>query len=127
MTLMGIVMYFICPLVFQMLTPDPSVRTLAAEVLRIGLIAEPLYAVSIAASGALRGAEDTLVPSILNLASIWVVRLGLALLLVGPLGLHGVWAAMAAELCVRGLLLLMQQRRSKYYSGSMHRHIHAAE
>ncbi len=127
MTLMGIVMYFICPLVFQMLTPDPSVRTLAAEVLRIGLIAEPLYAVSIAASGALRGAEDTLVPSILNLASIWVVRLGLALLLVGPLGLHGVWAAMAAELCVRGLLLLMRQRRSKYYSGFMHRHIHAAE
>jgi len=127
MTLMGIVMYFICPLVFQMLTPDPSVRMLAAEVLRIGLIAEPLYAVSIAASGALRGAEDTLVPSILNLASIWVVRLGLALLLVGPLGLHGVWVAMAAELCVRGLLLLMRQRRSKYYSGSMHRHIHAAE
>jgi len=110
-----------------MLTPDPSVRTLAAEVLRIGLIAEPLYAVSIAASGALRGAEDTLVPSILNLASIWVVRLGLAFLLVVPLGLHGVWAAMAAELCVRGLLLLMRQRRSKYYSGSMHRQIHAVE
>ena len=73
------------------------------------------------------GAEDTLVPSILNLASIWVVRLGLAFLLVVPLGLHGVWAAMAAELCVRGLLLLMRQRRSKYYSGSMHRQIHAVE
>lgn len=37
--------------------------------LRIELLAEPLFAVSIVASGALWGAEDTLVPNILNLHS----------------------------------------------------------
>ena len=66
------------------------------------------------ASGALRGAEDTLVPGILNLFSIWVVRLGLALILVPAYGIQGMWTAMAIELCVRGLLLLARQIRSKY-------------
>lgn len=37
-----------------------------------------------------------------------VLRIGLSLLLVGRLGLHGVWIAMAVELCVRGLLMLVK-------------------
>ena len=111
----GLLMIFICPLVFRILTPDESVRVLAAQVLRIGLLAEPLYGVSIVAAGALRGTGDTLVPSLMNLGSIWVVRLGLAVLLVGKMGLCGMWIAMAVELCVRGLLMLYRQKTSKYY------------
>lgn len=114
MALTGMIMFVACPLVFRMLTPVPEVQVVAAQILRIGLIAEPLYGVSMVASGALRGAEDTLVPSLLNLFSIWVVRLGLAFLLVGRFGIHGMWTAMATELCVRGLLLLYRQMHSKY-------------
>ncbi len=98
----GLLMMIFCPFVFRLLTPVAEVRTLAAQALRIGLLAEPLFGVSIAAAGALRGAGDTLVPSLLNLGSIWIVRLGLSLLLVGKLGLRGMWIAMAIELCVRG-------------------------
>ena len=115
MAVTGLLMIVICPLVFRVLTPDESVRQLAAQVLRIGLLAEPLYGVSIVAAGALRGTGDTLVPSLMNLGSIWVVRLGLAVLLVGKLGLHGMWIAMAVELCVRGLLMLYRQKTSRYY------------
>ena len=111
----GLLMAIICPLVFFVLTPDQAVRDLAAQVLRIGLIAEPLFGVSIVAAGALRGTGDTLIPSIMNLGSIWIVRIGLALLLVPPFGLHGMWVAMAVELCVRGLLMLYRQKTSKYY------------
>jgi len=114
MALTGILMFVICPLVFRLLTPVAEVQTVAVQILRIGLIAEPLYGVSMVASGALRGAEDTLVPSLLNLFSIWAVRLGLALVLVGRFGIHGMWIAMAIELCVRGLLLLYRQQHSKY-------------
>lgn len=114
MALTGVIMFAGCPLVFRLLTPVQEVRTVAAQILRIGLIAEPLYGVSMVASGALRGAEDTLVPSLLNLFSIWVVRLGLAVLLVPSYGIHGMWIAMATELCVRGLLLLYRQMHSKY-------------
>ena len=114
MALTGVIMYLFCPFVFGLLTPVEEVRAVAAQILRIGLIAEPLYGVSMVASGALRGAEDTLVPGILNLFSIWVVRLGLALILVPAYGIQGMWTAMAIELCVRGLLLLARQIRSKY-------------
>lgn len=112
MGLTGVVMMFLCPFVFMLLTPVEEVRALATEVLRIGLLAEPLFGVSIVAAGALRGIGDTLVPSIMNLGSIWIVRIGLALLLVKSLGLHGVWIAMAVELCVRGLLLLYRQLKT---------------
>lgn len=116
----GLVMMVFCPLVFSLLTPVSEVRELAAQVLRIELLAEPLFGVSIVAAGALRGAGDTFVPGMLNLGSIWIVRIGLALLLVGPLGLHGMWIAMAVELCVRGLLMLFRMRTSKHYS--LYRH-----
>ena len=111
----GLLMMIFCPFVFRLLTPVAEVRTLAAQALRIGLLAEPLFGVSIAAAGALRGAGDTLVPSLLNLGSIWIVRLGLSLLLVGKLGLRGMWIAMAIELCVRGALMLWRQKTSKFY------------
>lgn len=104
-------MFFLCPFVFQILTPDLQVRKSAVEVLRIELFAEPLYGVSIVAAGALRGAGDSLIPSLLNLISIWGVRISLSVMLAGRWGLRGVWAAMAVELCFRGLLLLIRQQR----------------
>ncbi len=88
---------------------------MASKVLRIELLAEPLFGASIVAAGALRGAGDTLVPSLLNLGSIWIVRVGSALVLVRRFGLTGMWIAMAVELCIRGLLLLYRQKTSKYY------------
>lgn len=106
MTLTGILMYFICPFVFQMLTPVTDIQALAIQVLRIEIFAEPFYGASIVCNGALRGQNDTLIPSILNLISLWIVRLGLSLLLVGKLGLIGIWIAMAVELTFRGCILL---------------------
>ena len=114
MTGTGILMYIAAPWIFSMLTPDGAVQTLGAAVLRIEAFAEPLFAASIVAAGALRGAGDTLIPSIIELGSMWGVRITLALLLVGPLGLHGVWIAMCVELCVRGLLFLLRMLRGRW-------------
>ena len=115
MGLTGVIMFVACPLVFRVLTPDPQVRELATQVLRIGLIAEPLFGAAIVGAGALRGTGDTFVPSMICMGSIWIVRLGMALLLVGRFGLHGMWIAMATELCIRGLLMLHRQKTTKYY------------
>ena len=114
MTCTGILMYIAAPWIFSMLTPDAGVRTLGAQVLRIEAFAEPLFAASIVAAGALRGAGDTLVPSVMALGRMWGVRITLAMLLVGPFGLHGVWMAMCTELCVRGLLFLVRMYRGKW-------------
>lgn len=114
MTFMGVMMYFLCPYVFQFLTSDTEVQALGAQILRIELHAEPLFAASIVITGALRGAGDTFIPAILNLVSMWGVRLTLAFLLSQTFGLHGVWYAMCIELNVRGILYLIRLKREKW-------------
>lgn len=108
MSICGCAMYFLCPFVFMFLTPDGNVRALATKVLRIELFAEPLFGASIVTTGALRGAGDTLIPSIMNLISIWGVRVTSAFILAPKYGLVGVWIAMCAELCFRGAILLFR-------------------
>ena len=112
MTAGGALMYAFAPQMIGILSTNAQIRALGAQVLRIEAFAEPFYAASIVASGAFRGAGDTVVPSVLNLISMWGVRIPLAALLAGRYGLPGVWTAMCVELCVRGLLftLLLETR-----------------
>ena len=115
----GLIMYFLCPYVFAFLTPVQEVRDLGVQVLRIELFAEPLFACSIVATAALRGAGDTLVPGIINLISMWGIRIMLELILVGRMGLPGVWTAMCIELNARGLLMLIRLYRGKWLDNAL--------
>ena len=108
MTVTGILMYFLAPLMMLSLSPDPAVQALGTKVLRIEVFAEPMYAASIVASGALRGAGDTMIPSILNFISLWFVRIPLSWILAKPFGLTGVWIAMCLELICRGILMMIR-------------------
>ncbi len=114
----AVVMFFVSPYIFAFLTPDPAVQELGVEVLRIELLAEAMYGASIVAAGALRGAGDTMMPAAMSLVSMWGVRLTLAAILVGPLGLRGVWIAMAVELTFRGVIFLIRFARTKYLKES---------
>ena len=44
----------------------------------------------------------------MNLGSMWIVRITLAIILASSMGLTGVWIAMCIELCVRGLIFLIR-------------------
>ncbi len=117
MALMGataVFMYILAPFAFSLLTSDPEVAAIGTKVLRMELIAEPLYGASICCAGVFRGAGDTLRPSILNLVSMWGVRILLAAILVPHLGLEGYWIAMAIELCFRGIIFLIRLYRGKW-------------
>ncbi|MCR5536776.1 MAG: MATE family efflux transporter [Succinivibrio sp.] len=114
MGLCGIIMYFACPLIFILFTPDLQVRELGVSILRIEMLAEPMFGVSIVTAAVLRGAGDTLIPSSLNALSIWGIRISLCLLLVPLLGLTGAWIAMCIELCCRGGLMLIRFRRKPW-------------
>ena len=83
--------------------------------LRIELWAEPFFAASIVVTGVLRGAGDTLIPSVMNFISIWGVRITLALLLVGTYGLTGAWIAMCAELIFRGTIFLIRMKLGNWW------------
>ena len=114
MTVMGIIMYATSSFMMGIMTPNAAVRELGATILKIEAFAEPMYAASIVVYGVFVGAGDTLVPSIMNLCSIWAVRLSLAAFLAPEFGLEGVWVAMCVELCFRGIIFLIRLYRKKW-------------
>lgn len=113
----GALMYFLSPFMMKLLTPVAEIAALGAAVLKIEAFAEPMFAASIVCSGVFRGSGDTLVPSVMNLVSMWAVRIPLAAFMATRYGLRGVWIAMCAELCIRGaaflIRLFIKNRRAK--------------
>ena len=114
MSALAVVMYFIAPQLMSLLSVDPEVVALGARVLRIEAFAEAGYAASIVAYGACVGAGDTAVPSMLNLGSMWFVRIIPAIFLTRVYGLVGYWIAMCIELNVRGLLFIWRISGQKW-------------
>ena len=108
MTFLGAVMYGVAPWMMEIMTRDREIIDLGVIALRTEAWAEPMYAASIVAYGAFVGAGDTLIPSFMNLGSMWGVRVVLAALLAPVYGLHGVWIAMAIELTFRGIIFLIR-------------------
>lgn len=114
MTLTGAGLFAFAPALMSLFTTDAAVIALGAQVLRIEAWAEPMFGASIVASGAMQGAGDSTSCFVLNIFSMWCIRLTLAFLLAPRLGLVGVWGAMCFELCVRGLLFLIRLARGKW-------------
>ena len=110
MGVMGVVMYFGAPFMMGTMTDVPQVIELGVKALRIEAFAEPMFAASIVAYSVFVGMGNTVAPSLMNFISIWAVRLSLAWLLAPSMGLAGVWTAMCAELCFRGLIFLLGLR-----------------
>lgn len=106
MSILAVFMYIWAGELMGLLSKDPDVVALGARCLRLEAFAETFYGVSIVAFGACVGAGDTLVPSIMNFASMWVVRIGLALVLTPTMGLMGYWTAMVIDLNFRGIIFL---------------------
>lgn len=108
MVALAVAMFFLATPIMRLLSVDPDVVALGARCLRLEAFAEAGYAAAIVANGACVGAGDTKVPAAMNLISVWLVRIGLALLLTPRLGLMGYWIAMCVELNVRGLFYLLR-------------------
>lgn len=114
MALMGVIMYIFAPEMIGMLTPVAEIRELGVAVLRIEAFAEPFFAAAIVSYSVCVGAGDTFRPSLINLGSMWFVRLTLASVLASTYGLQGVWFAMAVELTFRGMMFLIRIYRGKW-------------
>jgi putative MATE family efflux protein len=101
---------------------QPEVADLTARLVRIVAFAQPPLALLMVLSGGLRGAGATRVPLLVNFLGLLLVRLPLAVGLAWPavslpaglgtlpgmgLGAVGAWYAMAADLSVRGVAMLI--------------------
>ena len=114
MAFMGMVMYIFASEMIGVMTPDEQVRLVGSQSLRIEAFAEPMFAAAIVTYSVCLGAGDTLIPAIMNLASMWLVRLTLAAHLAPTYGLRGVWMAMAIELTLRGTIFLIRLFSGKW-------------
>ncbi len=114
MSVMAVLMYVFSPEIMSLMTPVSDICELSVSVLRIEAFAEPMFAAAIVCYGVLIGAGDTLKPALMNLFSMWAVRLTLAALLAPTYGLRGVWVAMAAELTFRGAIFLVRLFRGNW-------------
>ncbi|MCQ2736480.1 MAG: MATE family efflux transporter [bacterium] len=104
MMITGALMYAFAPEMIGLLSQDPEVIAAGTSILRIEAFAEPFFAAGIVIAGIFRGAGNTLLPSLVNFVSMWAVRIPAAALLASSYGIKGVWAAMCAELCIRGIM-----------------------
>ena len=114
MALSGMGLWVFAPALMGIFTADAAVIALGARVLRIEAFAEPMFGASIVASGAMQGAGDSTACFVLNLVSMWGIRLTLASFFAPRFGLAGVWGSMCCELCIRGLLFLLRLARGKW-------------
>ncbi|MBO5185693.1 MAG: MATE family efflux transporter [Prevotella sp.] len=108
MTVMAVLMFVFAPEMMAIMSPVDDIRSLGTAALRIEAFAEPMFAAAIVCYGVFVGAGDTIKPAIMNLVSMWAVRLSAAAILAPQYGLRGVWTAMAMELIFRGTIFLIR-------------------
>ena len=107
-------MFGFAPFLTSLLTADTEVAEVSAGLLRIVAFSEPLFAVSIVATGALRGAGDSTAPFFINLFTMWGVRVMTVLVFTHRCGVTGVWISMTAELITRGIVFLIRLLRGRW-------------
>lgn len=112
----GTVFYLFAPQFASLFSETAAVQEQVVQVLRIIAWFQPFAALVQIMTGALQGAGDTRFPMYATFIGIWGLRIGLGYFLAVPfgMGLSGVWFAYAADLVVRGLLLLERFRRGKW-------------
>ena len=111
MALSAVLLYIFAPEMIGIMSAEEEVRTLGTQILRIEAFAEPMFGASIVAEGVFRGMGKTRISTVLNLISMWCVRLPASLFAANQFGLVGVWVVMCLELCFRGTIFLVSMWR----------------
>jgi putative MATE family efflux protein len=113
MGLLGVVFFFFPDLVLRVFTDDPVVISQGAGALRAIAITQPLWAINMVQSGALRGTGDSQYPLRVGTSSIWAaVILGAVLATVLDAGLPVIWSAFLVTSPVAAILFTRRFRRT---------------
>jgi len=108
MSILSVPMFIWVDPIIKLYTKNPEVIELSRPVVRMIIGVQPVFAVYIVLSGALRGAGDTRFVMITTIAGNWAGRL-LSSFFFGYVlgyGLIGFWIGMLIDICSRTLLIL---------------------
>lgn len=115
-TMMGILLFALSQPRAILFSSDQEVIELAAQMLRIVALAQPLFGVSIVLSGVFRGAGDTKYPFYMGLICMVGIRCAFTPFFIFALGwgLEAIWIAMLIDLCTRGVLCVLRLMSDKW-------------
>jgi putative MATE family efflux protein len=112
-TVVGLAFLFVPRQLVGLFTEAPSVIDTGAVYLRVVSVAQLFMAIELVLQIAMEGAGYTVAPTIASV-SLTVLRLPLAALLVGPLGVAGVWWAIGLTSVARGAAMAWIWRRCRW-------------
>lgn len=113
---LSVLLYCFSDALFGLFTDDAGVIRLGKQIFAVEIILEIGRAMNIVLVGALQAAGDVRFPIYVSVVDVWIVAVGTGYLLgiSAGWGLCGIWAAMAADECIRGAVLLVRWRRGKW-------------
>jgi putative MATE family efflux protein len=116
MTFMGVLFILFGHQLAWLMSKDPAVIELTAGCIRTTGFIQAGFAAAMIFGFAMRGAGDTMHVMIINLASIFLLRLAGVIIVVRVmgLGLGAIWFVLCGELMVRGLLMFLRFRFGRW-------------
>ncbi len=117
MLLSGLVFYPLLPLLLPQYNPTPEAADMASRLLYFTLpFAVLFWPGSFTHPSTLRACNDTLFPSVVSMAVLWLITIALGYVLAIPagLGLLGTWIAMWASWVVRSVTFQLRMRGNKW-------------
>ena len=116
MVVVGMIFYIFAPFLAGIFSEDLEVIDLTAKALRIIALVQPFLSITLVITSALQGAGDTKFPMYSTFIGIWGIRV-LGVYIIGlqlNLGLVGVWLAVAIDIVIRGIILIIRFMKGKW-------------
>ncbi len=113
MSIIGLIFFIIPGRLMSFFTNIAGVRNLSAKCIRIAAFEQPTMALSMALSGALKGAGDTKGPFYVTMISTWMIRLPLIFMsvFVWKLSIEYVWIITDLQFLAEALLMAFRFKK----------------
>jgi len=108
MSCAGLTLFLFGRTIARVYTPDPAVVSAGATLLLIAAVFQLFDGLQVVATGALRGAGNTRMAMLVNLAGYWLIGLPLGawLCFSRKMGAAGMWLGLCLALILIGIILL---------------------
>lgn len=112
----GLIFYFFGSSLVSLYTDDIQIIETSSNIMKVVALIQPFQASAFAISGGLRGAGDTVSTLIVTIIGVFVIRIGIAYVLIEivGLGLIGAWIAMLSDQIIRWLGINIRYKTDKW-------------